>query len=197
MAGKKKGSTKGGTTTVTKKGSTAKATAAKADGPSKREAQQAKNAELRDKVVSMRADDAKWSEIATKLHITSGKAQFLFMQHCVAEGEVSAIRFKQGDEASLIAGIRKAREANDAHSSWGWIAARTGVSEGKIKSLAEEAGMPVKGSNVAVARAEANGSSSKSDGKTKTQAKTGGKKGAAASKVAKAKAKAKKGSGNA
>lgn len=193
--------------TATKKGKkgskagTAKSAAAKsaakgktADGPSKREQQRAQDAERMAKVVSRRADDEKWSEIAEALHITPGKAQFLYMQHCVSEGEVKAIRHRNEDE--LVAGIRKAREANDAHSSWGWIAARTGVSEGKIKSLAEEAGMSVKGSNVAVARAEQNGSGKKADNKTRTQAATGKKKGAA-SKTAKAKAKAKKSSGNA
>lgn len=179
-----------------KKGKTAKSPQAKAskngDGPSKREAQAARDAELTTKVVERRGNDEKWGEIADALHITPGKAQFLMMKHEVAEGDVPSIRHR--NDAELLAGIRKAREANNEYSSWGWISARTGVSEGKVKAIATEAGMNVKGSNVAVARAEANGGGKKSDKKTGTQRQTGGK--AKGSKAAKAKAKAKaKGNG--
>lgn len=185
------------------KGKTAKSQGSKAtsqngkaktqDGPSKREAQKARDAEYTTTILERRGNGDKWGEIASDLNITPGKAQFLFMLHEVAEGNVPAIRHRNENE--LVTGIRKAREANNQYSSWGWIAARTGVSEGKIKALAEEAGIPVKGTNVAVARSEANGGKAKGDGKTRTQATTKGT-GKASSKAAKAKAKAKK-SGNA
>jgi len=176
------------------KGKTAKSAATKAtttDGPSKRELAKARDAELTTQIVASRDAGEKWGEIASAHSITPGKAQFLYMLHCVAEGDVPSIKHR--NETELVNGIRKARDAHDTYSSWGWIAARTGVSEGKIKALATEAGMDVAGSNVAVRRAEANGSSKKSDSKTATQAgRAKSAKGtASASKAAKAKATAK------
>jgi hypothetical protein len=184
-ATKKRPAKKAGTT----KSAAAKATA-KNDGPGKRELAKARDAELTTTIVARRDDGDKWGEIASDLNITPGKAQFLMMQHEVAHSP--KLRLKHTDEASLVAAIRSAREANDAHSSWGWIAARTGVSEGKIKSVAEEAGIPVSGSNIAVARAESNGGGTKGDGKTRRQATTKGTttKKSSASKAAKAKARA-------
>lgn len=162
------------------------ATKPAADGPSKRELAKVRDAELTDLIVAAREGETpeKWGEIAAEHSITPGKAQFLYMQYQVAEGDVPAIRHRNENE--LVAGIRKAREANNSYSSWGWIAARTGVSEGKVKALAEEAGIPVSGTNVAVARAEANGTAKKADTKTRKQAST-----TTASKAAKAKAAAK------
>jgi hypothetical protein len=185
-ATKKRPTKKAGTT----KSAAAKATAKKNDGPGKRELAKARDAELTTTIVARRDDGDKWGEIASDLNITPGKAQFLMMQHEVAHSP--KLRLKHTDEASLVAAIRSAREANDAHSSWGWIAARTGVSEGKIKSVAEEAGIPVSGSNIAVARAESNGGGTKGDGKTRRQATTKGTttKKSSASKAAKAKARA-------
>lgn len=164
--GARKGkTTKSATSKVTRK-STAKKTTQ--DGPSKRELQRERDAQLRARVVELREAETSWGEIAEEIKTTPGKAQFLFMQHQVES--TPRLRIKHSDEDSLVAGIRAARDAQDAHSSWGWIAARTGVSEGTIKKLAEEAGMSVKGSNVAVARAEANGGGVKKDGKTTKQA---------------------------
>lgn len=147
-----------------------KAAAAKQDGASKREAQRAQNDKLREQVVELRAAEMSWSDIANELSVTPGKAQFLMMQHEVSKNSRLKLRFKDDDE--LVTRIREAREANDAHSSWGWIAARTGVSEGKIKAVAEEAGIPVKGTNIAVSRSENNGGGKKADRKTRKQAST-------------------------
>lgn len=167
---------KGGTTKTNAKtrGATESKIAEKADGPGKRELQRAEDAKRRERVVELRSTDPKtsWGDIAEELSITPGKAQFLMMQHEVET--TPKLRIKHTDDDSLVAGIRAAREANDAHSSWGWIAARTGVSEGKVKKVAEEAGIPVSGTNVAVARSEANGGPKKADVKTKTQASTKG-----------------------
>jgi hypothetical protein len=148
--------------TAAGKGKTSKASTSKAtrkatenkgadDGPSKRELQREQNDALREQVVEMREAEASWADIADELSITSGKAQFLHMQHVVSETPKLKIRYKDEDE--LVEGIRDAREAEDQYSSWGWIAARTGVSEAKVKRLAEEAGISMH--NVAVSRAEA------------------------------------------
>jgi hypothetical protein len=158
------------------------ATKAKSEGPSKREAAAKNDAALTEKIVEARANDEKWSEIATDLSITPGKAQFLMMKHDVAEGNVPAIKHRNENE--LIAGIKKARTANDAYSSWGWISARSGVAEGKVKALAEDNGMDVRGSNVAVTRA-----ATATNGQTKTggEAKATAKKSTGASVKDKAK----------
>lgn len=181
---KKRPAKKGGT----KKGSAgAKTTAKTQDGPSKRELAAKRDEGLTENIVERRDNGESWADIASDLNITSGKAQFLMMKHRVAEGEVPAIKHR--NETELVSGIRKARDAQNEFSSWGWISARSGVSEGKIKALAEEAGMDVSGSNVAVARAEKNGSGKKADTRTAKQA---GRAKGGASKAAKAKARAKK-----
>lgn len=179
---------KGGTSkAATSKATRGKAAAAKTDdGPSKRDLQRAQNDELREQVVVLRdEEDNSWGEIAEELSITSGKAQFLHMQATVAS--TPKLKIKHADEDELIAGIIEAREAEDEHSSWGWIAARTGVSEAKVKRLAEEGGVDVAGSNVAVKRAEANGGGEKADRKTAKQggrAKSGAKAAAAKKRAA-------------
>lgn len=184
MATKTKKSAKGGTTKT--KAKTAKSAAA--EGPSKRELAKERDAELTEQVIDAREEGQSWSEIASDLNITPGKAQFLMMLHRVATGDVKPLRFK--DDETLTEQIKKARTAADEFSSWGWIAARTGVSEVKIKRLAEEDGFwSPKSENIAVTRAEKNG-----DGETKAKAKTQrtAKTTAKSSKAAKAKAKAKK-----
>lgn len=193
---RKAGTAKAKGTATRAKATQTKAKAKTQDGPTKREQQQAQNAELRERVVELRAADQSWSEIAGELNITPGKAQFLMMQHTVSKSP--KLRLKHTDDESLVERIVEAREANDAHSSWGWIAARTGVSEGKIKALATEAGIPVAGSNIAVARAEANGSTKKSDKKTGTQRttkRTTGKAKAATGKATAARKRASKRAG--
>lgn len=186
-ATKKRAVKKTGTTKKTAAGT--KTTAKADDGPSKRELAKARDAEFTETIVERRDNGDSWGDIASDLNITPGKAQFLMMLHRVAEGDVPAIKHR--NETELVNGIRKARDAQNEFSSWGWISARSGVSEGKVKALAEESGMEVSGSNIAVARAEANGGGKKADTKTTKQAgratakKTGGK-------AAAAKARAKK-----
>lgn len=193
---KKSASAKGKTAKAPAK-TASKKTAATEDGPSKRELQRERDNDLRAKVVDLREADTSWSEIAEALAITSGKAQFLMMQQQVEDTPKLKIRFK--DDETLVAGIVAAREAEDAHSSWGWIAARTGISEGKVKALAEEAGLAVSGSNIAVARAETNGGGKKADTKTRKQATTTKttttKKGAVSAKTAAARKRAAKKAG--
>lgn len=186
MATKTKSRTKKGSTTKT--AAKAKATATN-DGPSKRELAKARDAELTEQVLEAREEGQSWSEIAADLSITPGKAQFLMMLHRVATGDVKPLRFK--DDETLTEQIKKARTAADEFSSWGWIAARTGVSEVKIKRLAEEDGFwSPKSENIAVTRAERHGDSGTTTKAKRTTAKAGtdGK----ASKAAKAKARAKR-----
>lgn len=168
MTATKTRTTKGKTTKAPTKDKAAKAATTEDNGPSKSELRAERDADLTLQMLELKDNGESWAEIASTLSVTSGKAQFLWMKHCVAEGEVPAIEFEDEDE--LVAGILEAREASDQHSSWGWIAARTGVSEGKVKALAEEAGMEVRGANIAVKRAELNGKGEKADAKTAKQA---------------------------
>jgi hypothetical protein len=192
--------TKGASKGAAKGKARAKTAAAKPkaeDGASKRAAQKARDEKFTERILEMRANDESWGAIAAELNITSGKAQFLMMLHRVAEGDVPAIRFKAGDDADLVAKTVAAREKQDEFSSWGWLSARTGVSEGTLKSKVAEAGHDVKGTNIAVSRAEKNGGAKKADGKTATQAGRAKKGTATASKAAKAKARARAAKGSA
>lgn len=117
---------------------------------------------LTKKVIALRDKDKKWSEIGEQLGITPGKAQFLVMVSEVKPKD----RIKFADDEELG---EKIVEQRDEHLvSWGLIAARSGVSEGKIKRLYDECGG--KGpQNVASAR--------KDDGDDAPARKPKGKKG--------------------
>lgn len=93
-----------------------------------------KDEALTKKVLALRAKDKKWSDIADQLGITPGKAQFLVMVSEVRPKD----RIKFSDDEELADAVVTARD--DDLLSWGLIAARSGVSEGKIKRLYEEAG---------------------------------------------------------
>lgn len=195
------------TKTAAKRGTTRKAGTAKPKGQtrraakttassngevSKREAQAARDAELTERMLELREDGQSWSEIGAELAITPGKAQFLMMLHKVATGEVKRLRFRNDDELAAV--IAKARGAADEFSSWGWIAARTGVSEPKLKRLHEEhSSWKPRTENISIVRAAKHGGTTTTTTK-RTAAKSTPAKGktATASKAAKAKAAAKR-----
>lgn len=157
------------TATKTRKGSTTKTasksrgkTAANAktaptteDGPSKSEVRAARDAEFTERMLEMRSEGEAWSTIAEELSITPGKAQFLMMLHRVATKDVKPLKWTDDDDLTEV--CQEARAEADEFSSWGWIAARTGVSEAKIKRLLEEAGTyEPKSENIAIVRAQLN-----------------------------------------
>jgi hypothetical protein len=121
----------------------------------KREAREALHAEQTAEVVSRYVEgDEKLSVVAQSLKITPGKAAFLVMQYRVAEGEVPSIEGK--DDEALLKAINVARLKADEYSSWGWLAARSGRSEGFIKNGLEELELYTpKAENIATKRAEA------------------------------------------
>lgn len=139
------GKKKAASTTAAKKPASTKTAAASngaaaAAAEAKRVAREAQTAEQMQQVVARVVNgDEKLAAVAKDLKITSGKAAFLIMQHRVAQGEVPAITGKN-DEA-LLKAINAARLKADEHSSWGWLAARSGKSEGFIKSGLEKAGL--------------------------------------------------------
>jgi DNA uptake protein ComE-like DNA-binding protein len=147
-----------------------KATSKAASKPAKREGAKVNNDKLRSEVAK-RLKKESLSDVASALHITAGKAAFLNMINEVENGEVASIS-TNGNEEAVAKRIIAAREKQDAHSSWGWIAARTGLPEAKVKKLAEEHGLKVKGTHVAKERAAKNGSK---PAKAKVTAKKKGK----------------------
>lgn len=120
----------------------------------KREAREAQTAEQQATIVKRVINgDEKLAAVAKDLKITSGKAAFLIMLHRVAEGEVPTITGKN-DEA-LLRAINVARNKADEYSSWGWLAARSGKSEGFIKTGLEGLGLYTpRAENIASKRSE-------------------------------------------
>jgi len=167
------------TTTAKPKGAT-KPAAAKPDAAAqaasakaaeeKRQAREAQTASQQAAVVKRVVNgDEKLAVVAKDLNITSGKAAFLIMQHRVAEGEVPTITGK--DDDALLKNIAAARAKGDEFSSWGWLAARSGKSEGFIKSGLEKAGSYKPGAeNIATKRAASKPAAAK---KTASAKKTG------------------------
>jgi hypothetical protein len=140
------------------------------DGPTAKEQRDAQTLERRERVRELREMEpaTPWAEVAEDLGITSGRAQYLHMLNEVADDKSLVIKWDDDDD--LTDAIIAAREEEDAYSSWGWISARAGVSEGKVKALAADGGYEVAGSQIAVSRAEKNGAAEKVDAKTTRQA---------------------------
>lgn len=157
-------------TPATKKPAAAKAPA-KAPGVSveaKRELQAKQDTALRIQVVKrcIKGDETVGA-VAKELSITAGKAAFLIMQHRVEVGEVPAIEGKT--EPTLLKALSTERNKANEFSSWGWLAARSGKSEGYIKSKLAELGLyEPKAENIAVKRSA---SKPKADPKPKTAGK--------------------------
>jgi hypothetical protein len=110
----------------------------------------ATHADKRAEVVKRHKAGEPVSKIAKALGITPGKVAFLLMVQAVEDKPSLRIAFKDDDE--LARKVIAARKKADAHSSWGWLAARTGVDEARVKRLAATAGYEVKGSRIAAAR---------------------------------------------
>lgn len=163
---------------VNTKAKPAKASA-KAASPAKRETARADVDKQRADVAKRLKKGEKIGDIATALHVTPGRAKYLQMLNEVEDGTVASISTNGNDEA-VGKRIAAARNKQDECSSWGWISARTGLPEAKVKKLAEDAGVTVKGSHVAKERAAARGTTTKAKASTKaksTKAKAGKGKG--------------------
>lgn len=148
----------------------AKAPKAKASAKAKASTNSKPRADVdaqRKKVAAAVRKGTKMGDIAQELGVTAGRAAYLHMLNEVESGEVGSISTNGSDEA-VAKRIIAARDKQDAHSSWGWISARTGMPEVKVKKLAEEHGAKVKGTHVAKERAEARGPA-----KTKAKAAKG------------------------
>ncbi len=111
----------------------AKKAAATTDEMSTREARRAENLEVGEQIAALRDNDGlSWADISTQLEIGQGKAMLLYMYATVPDDE----RITAPNEESLGKKIVKARESG---LSWGQIMARTGLGEGKCRSLFEAA----------------------------------------------------------
>lgn len=140
-----------GRRTTRKRGAQNGQAAAQPESGAARQAQIDRDAKRRAQVVKRVNKGESVRAVAEDLGLTPGKAAFLLMQQEVEDNDSLQIKFRNEDE--LVKRVVAARNKNDEHSGWGWIAARTGVSEGKIKRLAEEkGGIKVKGTNIASIR---------------------------------------------
>jgi hypothetical protein len=97
-------------------------------------------------------DNESIADVAAELNMTSGKAAYLLMKDAVAKGKVPAIEAEDDDE--LVQAIIDARNEADEYSSWGWLSARAGVTEGWIKNELQDAGAyEPKAQNISTVRA--------------------------------------------
>jgi hypothetical protein len=114
------------------------------------------------------------------------------MLHRVAEGEVPTIS-TSGNEETVAKRINTARVKADEHSSWGWLAARTGWSEGRIKTLLEAQGMYApRAENIAAVRAGTTNGAAPAKKTTTARKPAAKKKSSTGAAKAKAKARAKR-----
>ena len=111
----------------------AKKAAATTDEMSTRELRRQENLEVGEQIVDLRDNQGLgWAEISEQLGIGQGKAMLLHMYASVAEED----RITANNDEQLAKKIAKARESG---LSWGQIMARTGLGEGKCRSLFESA----------------------------------------------------------
>lgn len=90
-----------------------------------------KTQDITQKVLALRAEGKTLGQIAKELGTTSGRVAFIEM--CATVTDAERITYK-GDE-DLGTKIVQARDTQNL--SWGMIAARTGVAEGRVKRLYE------------------------------------------------------------
>jgi hypothetical protein len=134
--------------TATKKAAAKKpATKPKAEESEKDTA--AEDAALTARVLEMRDEEEKnWAEIADELEIQPGKAMFLHMAAHVSPKD----RIKGTDEeiSAKIVELRNGDPDNDVKGlSWGQLMARSGLSEGKVRKIYEDAsGTPARGNRI-------------------------------------------------
>jgi hypothetical protein len=143
--------------TTTRKRRSTKSTASKVktttqkNGNGRNRADEATQAERRSQVQQRVVEGGESAAtVAKDLGITPGKAAFIAMQVRVENGEVAKIAGKTDEQ--LIKNTVAARAKADQYSSWGWLSARTGVSEPALKSKVAAAGHSVAGEKIASVR---------------------------------------------
>jgi hypothetical protein len=95
-------------------------------------------------------NDAKLAELAAAMGLkTNGRAAYMKMLAAVQCGEVKPIT---GSPRQVTQRVIAARKRADRHSSWGWLSARAGISEGTLKKQVAAAGYPVYGERIAQIR---------------------------------------------
>lgn len=87
------------------------------------------DADKTERIVKMREQGKTWSEIGEKLKMTPGRAQFLLLVSQVKPSE----RIKFDGDDDLGKKIVAARDRDKL--AWPLIAARTGVTEGRVKDI--------------------------------------------------------------
>lgn len=90
------------------------------------------------------------SEIAAKLGTTSGRAAYFLMVAEVTRNK--KLKITGDNDEAVLKQVKAERLAAGDKSGWGWLSARTGIPEGRLKKMAEEYGVKVKGTNAASMR---------------------------------------------
>lgn len=118
------------------------------------------------RIEKLRDQGKTWSEIAEKLKMTPGRAQFLLLAANVKPKD----RIKFTDDADLAKKIVEARDKDSL--SWPVIAARTGVTEGRVKDIYRrvKAGGPIDGRRKKATKTKT--TKAKAKPKAKAKAKT-------------------------
>lgn len=104
-----------------------------------------------DRIALAGTTDAKLADLAKQMGLkTNGRAAYMKMLAAVQCGEVKPIN---GSRKQVITRTIAARRKADRFSSWGWLSARAGISEGTLKKMCADAGYPVYGDRIVKARA--------------------------------------------
>jgi hypothetical protein len=86
------------------------------------------------KAVKMLANEQSINDVAKFLKLSPVKAKYMVMQRQVEDGDVPKISATNGKA------IVKALKSDSEYGSVAWVACRTGLSDGAVKKIAEEAG---------------------------------------------------------
>lgn len=104
-----------------------------------------------DKIAFVRENaDLPLPKLAEAMKCTNGKAAFVKM--LIAVEDNPSLRLEAKTPTGIIGKTVTARKKADAYSSWGWLSARTGISEPKLKKMCEGR-YEVFGSRIATERA--------------------------------------------
>ena len=160
------------TTASKAKTTTAKPKTAVEKTTTKRAVARVDNSALAEQVGALRAEGKSHKDIAAELNIGLGKTMFLEMVDTVSN--TPKLKLAGRTDEDIAAKVVAARLKQDEHSSWGWLAARSGKSEAFCRKAYEDAGHTVKGEHVASARKAAKApaaSTKKAPAKRGTRAK--------------------------
>jgi len=100
---------------------------------------QTRHDKLAGRVAKLVSEGKPFGVIDARLKLPPGTTYRINIRNEVAANPKLRINWRT--DGQLLSRIQTARMRRDEYSSWHWLAGRTGVSVGKLKRLAREAGM--------------------------------------------------------